>query len=80
MQVAIITVAGVSSRFNQGIEEGKRRLKAIYTDAGQDATLLRHMLERCKGVERIIVVGGYQYGQLCDYVSKALPEELQQKI
>ena len=32
MKIAIITVAGISSRFNEGVPEEERELKAIYTE------------------------------------------------
>ena len=43
MRAAVITVAGISSRFNEGIEEDKKCLKAIYTEGNTSDTLLSHL-------------------------------------
>ena len=40
MKAAIITVAGISSRFNEGIPEDKKELKAIFTEQTEKETLL----------------------------------------
>lgn len=67
MKTAIITVAGISSRFNRGIPEGEKKLKAIYTDGDEKDTLLYHLLLKCSYADRIIVVGGYKYDSLASY-------------
>lgn len=48
MKVAIITAAGISSRFNDGISENKKVLKAIYTKDDGRNTLLYHLLLKCR--------------------------------
>jgi len=65
MRAAIITVAGKSSRFNKGIPEAEKQLKAIY--GGNDNTLLYHLLQKCAFADRIVVVGGYKFESLKDY-------------
>ncbi|MGI5102626.1 DUF6564 domain-containing protein [Treponema vincentii] len=79
MLVAIITVAGVSSRFNQDIAEKDKVLKCIYYEKNRDDTLLKHLLDKCCFADRIIIVGGYQYQSLQAYCSK-LPKRLYDKL
>ena len=69
-RAAIITVAGVSSRFNEGVPEAERVLKAIYTRTSARETLLYQLLRKCAGMDRIIVVGGYQFEALRRFVEK----------
>ena len=80
MKIAIITVAGVSSRFNQGVAEDNVILKAIYYDGRQEDTLLYHMVSRFSFVDRIIVVGGFQFDRLSQYVERFLPDAIKRKI
>jgi len=80
MQIAIITVAGVSSRFNQGIKEEDKQLKAVYSEADPSQTLLSHMIKKCSFADRIIIVGGYKYEDLCSYISEHIPESVRGKI
>lgn len=80
MRIAIITVAGISSRFNQGIDENKKTLKAIYSDCEKGRTLLSHLVSQCDYADRIIVVGGYKYDELKRYVETSLPASLSKKI
>lgn len=73
MRVAIITTAGISSRFNRGVPEAKKKLKAIYTEGDKESTLLYHLLKKCAYIDRIIVVGGYKYDALKEYCSELEP-------
>lgn len=79
MRAAIITVAGISSRFNVGIPEAEKKLKAIYTEGGIKDTLLYHLLIKCKYADRIIVIGGYRFEDLKRYCCE-LENSLQDKI
>ena len=79
MKAAIITVAGISSRFNDGIPEGEKQLKAIYSESDPKETLLYHLLSKCSFAERIVVVGGYKFEDLTAYV-EALESELKDKV
>ena len=79
MVVSIITVAGISSRFNQGLDEKDKALKCIYYEKDYNATLLKHLLDLCCFADKIIIVGGYKYSELCQYCAK-LPEPLLTKI
>lgn len=75
MRVAIITVAGESSRFNEGIPEKEKSLKCIYSECGKEDTLLYRLLKKCENMDRIIIVGGYKYSELDSFCSSTLPEE-----
>lgn len=80
MKAAVITVAGISSRFNEGIEENRKCLKAIYTEGNESDTLLYHLLKKCSYADRIIVVGGYKFEDLEQYITGLVPEEERGKI
>lgn len=66
MKIAIIAVAGVSSRFNDN--EIEPVLKGIYTTSDYTKTLLYSILKKCNGYDKVILVGGYQYEKLQQYV------------
>lgn len=70
MKTAIITVAGISSRFNMEVSENEKILKAIYTEGDMKSTLLFQLLRKCMFAERILVVGGYKYERLLEYCSQ----------
>ncbi len=79
MEAAIITVAGVSSRFNEGICEEDKCLKAIYYEKDRTCTLLYHLIEKCMFAQRIVVVGGYKYDALGAYCDE-LPDSMKDKL
>ncbi|RKM54459.1 hypothetical protein D6853_13105 [Butyrivibrio sp. X503] len=79
MKIAIITNAGISSRFNEGIPEESKRLKAIYYENDSKETLLFHQLLKCSYADKIVLVGGYKYESLQEYV-QTLESGLQSKI
>ena len=79
MQIAIITNAGISSRFNEGVPVGQKKLKAIYTEGDSRNTLLYHQLLKCAYAERIILVSGYKADDLREYCA-SLSKELIDKI
>ncbi len=66
MTYVVITVAGLSDRFNKG--EQKPALKCIYHEGDVKKTLLHSILRKCKGCKGVIVVGGYQFSELQKYV------------
>lgn len=80
MRVAVITVAGISNRFNVGIEEDRRCLKAIYMEKNASDTLLFHLIHKCSYADRIIVVGGYKFEDLEHYIAEQFPKEERKKI
>ncbi len=79
MQIAIITNAGISSRFNEGVPEEQKKLKAIYTEGDNRNTLLYHQLLKCAYADKIILVSGYKADSLreyCDSLSKEITDIL----
>ncbi len=78
--MAVITVAGISSRFNEGIDEKERSLKAIYSEGKASDTLLAHLVKKCSYADRIIIVGGYKYEDLKQYVTRQFSERYKEKI
>lgn len=79
MRIAIITIAGISSRFNQGIPEDQKRHKIIYYEGDFKNSLLYHLLEKCVLADRIILVGGNKYEDVKEYCDH-LPEAMKSKI
>ena len=73
MKAAIITVAGISSRFNSGVPTPQKELKAIYTEKDAEDTLLYHLLVKCAFADVIVVVGGYKYEDLERYCAALAP-------
>lgn len=73
MKTAIITVAGISSRFNEGVPDKKKKLKAIYNEGEKESTLLYHLLQKCSYADKIIIVGGYKYIALKKYCAELEP-------
>ena len=69
-RIAIITVAGISSRFNEGLPEEAHVLKAICYDEDPAQTLLYHLLKKCAYADRIVIVGGYRFQDLEAYCSR----------
>ena len=81
MRIAIITNAGISSRFNDGIPESEKKLKAIYSEDGSGKdTLFYHMVAKCNYADRIVVVGGYKYDDYKNYIDEVLPSDIKEKI
>lgn len=68
MKYGIITVAGMSERFNKGYDNPI--LKCIYYEQDEKKTLLYSILKKCKGLDKVIIVGGYQYEKLVEYIDK----------
>lgn len=68
MRYVIITVAGCSERFNKNAEIPS--LKCIFYQKDKRKTLLYSMLKKCTGYDKVIVVGGYQYGSLQAYIGE----------
>ncbi|RKJ05995.1 hypothetical protein D7X87_05985 [bacterium D16-54] len=70
VRIAIITAAGISSRFNEGVSENNKQLKVIYQEDDSKDTLLYHLINHCSFADEIILVGGYKYDKLKEYVEK----------
>lgn len=81
MKVAIITVAGISKRFNDGVvEENKKVLKAIYSEGNSSQTLLFHLIDKCNYADKIILVGGYKFETLNNFIQTEINNEIRDKI
>ncbi len=79
MKAAIITIAGISSRFNEGIPENEKRHKIIYYENDPYDSLLYHLLQKCMYADKIILVGGNKYDDVKEYCN-ALPAQMREKI
>lgn len=79
MKIAIITIAGISSRFNEGIPESEKKIKAIFNEGNLKDTLLYHLLMKLSDFNKIILVGGYKFEDLKDYCV-SLEESYRDKI
>ena len=79
MKVAIIAVAGISSRFNEGIPEEQKVLKSIFWEKNCQHSLLYHLLEKCSCYDFIVLVGGYKFDALKEYCQN-LKTELINKL
>lgn len=80
MKIAIITVAGISSRFNNDIPEDEKILKCLYYEDNPEKTLIYQMLKKTGYADKIIIVGGYKYDDLKEYIGEFIPGELKDKI
>ncbi len=78
MRAAVITIAGISSRFNKGIPEDEKVLKAIYTDGNAADTLLARLLAKVSYADRIVIVGGYRYADLTRFFEENLKKDYPQ--
>lgn len=79
MRIAIITVAGLSNRFNEGVPESKKELKAIFYIEDYRNTLLFRLLQKCLYADLILVVGGYKFDDLKNYCN-SLESSIRGKI
>lgn len=79
MKVAVITIAGISSRFNEEMPEEKKRHKIIYYEKDKKNSLLYHLLDKCLYVDKIIIVGGNKYADVKGYCA-GLPKSMREKI
>lgn len=80
LKIVIIGVAGVSSRFNKDIPEEDKILKCLYFEEKPQNTLIYRMLEKVNYADKIVIVGGYKYDDLVDYINNNVSKDLQNKI
>lgn len=80
MRIAVITVAGISGRFNEETVEEEKQLKAIYHNEDSKDTLLLHLVKHCASADEIIIVGGFKYENLKAYVETELIKEVKSRI
>ena len=67
MKTLLLTVAGTSSRFSKSI--GRDCLKCIYNENGAEESLLYRAVYK-QPFDRYIIVGGYRFGELKEFVGK----------
>ncbi len=73
-------MAGISSRFNKDVSEEEKILKCLYWEENPKDTLIYQMLEKTGYADRIVIVGGYKYDDLVNYIDNNLPKDLKDKI
>ena len=73
-------MAGISSRFNKDVSEEDKILKCLYHEENPQDTLIYRMLEKTSYADKIIIVGGYKYDDLINYINNNLPCDLKDKI
>lgn len=72
MRTLIITVAGSATRFNRDTAEPT--LKCLYEIGGYRNTLLYQILDKARDYDEYVIVGGYLYEKLQDFVEQNLNE------
>lgn len=80
MKIVIITVAGVSSRFNKDIPEDEKLLKCLYFEEDPKDTLIYQMLKKSSYADKIVIVGGFKYADLEAYIEENLSQDLKDKV
>lgn len=70
MKALLITVAGLSSRFSESL--GRECLKCIYFEESYRETLLYRMMHQNTEFDQYIIVGGFRYRELVEYVRRYL--------
>lgn len=70
MKYLIITVAGTATRFNRDTQENT--LKCLYYTDDANYALLPQLLSNCGVYDKYIIVGGYLYEKLEQFVKKEL--------
>ena len=68
MRVLLLTVAGLSSRFSESV--GYSCLKCIYHRQSVRESLLYRMLDRHELFDRIVIVGGFRFHELEEFVNR----------
>lgn len=76
MRALIITVAGMSTRFNADLDVPT--LKSIYCDEHNNS-LLAMIVEKTDQIDEIIIVGGYKYDLLLTHI-QTFQNHIKQKI
>lgn len=66
MKTEIITVAGKATRFNRDTDE--EVLKCLYYKDRPEYSLLYQILQKSQEIERFVIVGGYLYDKLEEYM------------
>lgn len=77
MKALLITVAGVSSRFNASLPSPV--LKCLYNRGDVSDSLLYNALSCADGFDALVVVGGYKFAELAEFIA-ALPESIRKRV
>lgn len=72
MRSLIVTVAGSATRFNR--DTNVETLKCIYYEGNPDLCLLSKILHKSEGIDEFIIVGGYLFNDLRDFIDCHLHE------
>lgn len=72
MKTLIITVAGTATRFNH--DTVAPTLKCLYEIGGYKNTLLYQILDKARDYDEYVIVGGYLYDKLREFVNNYLIE------
>lgn len=72
MKSMIVTVAGTATRFNRDTTE--ETLKCLYHRGEPSMSLLSQIVGKSEGIDEIVIVGGYLYEKLCQFVATHLSE------
>lgn len=72
MKSLIVTVAGTASRFNKDTEE--ETLKCLYNVGGAKNSLLYHILDKARDFDEFVIVGGFLFHKLEEFVNQHLSE------
>lgn len=72
MRTLIVTVAGTATRFNRDTVEPT--LKCLYEIGGYKNTLLYQILDKSREYDEYVIVGGYLYDKLGEFVENFLVE------
>lgn len=67
MRSLIITVAGTATRFNRDTQE--QTLKCLYYIGSAKNCLLYQIFDKARDIDEFIIVGGFLYGKLCDFIA-----------
>ena len=72
MRTLIITVAGTATRFNR--DTASPTLKCLYEIGGYTNTLLYQIMDKARDYDEFVIVGGYMYEKLQNFVTEYLAE------
>lgn len=72
MKSLIVTVAGTATRFNRDTTE--ETLKCLYNIGGYQNSLLYQILDKARDFDEVVIVGGYLYSKLEEFVNRNLSE------
>lgn len=72
MRTLIVTVAGTATRFNRDTD--RDTLKCLYYQESPCYSLLYQILDKARELDEYVIVGGYLFEELSDFVARELKE------